>query len=114
MPIFIGYLFLTLNDKSINLFSIKKHKIIDYLISFLLFLAAALAYRYKEQLRGWKSLARIFITPMSVAGIYGFIGMPAFIVVNGTYSWGNAIRGNNDNRYGNCCCCFNYKSRVTA
>jgi hypothetical protein len=29
----------------------------------------------------------IVITPISVMGVYGFIAMPSFIAVNGTYPW---------------------------
>jgi hypothetical protein len=51
------------------------------------FLAAALAYRYRHRLTGWRSLAMLLITPMSVAGVYGFIAMPGWIAVNGDYGW---------------------------
>lgn len=52
-----------------------------------LFLAAALAYRLEHQLRGWRSLALLLLTPMSMSGIYGFIAMPSWIAVNGNYGW---------------------------
>lgn len=52
-----------------------------------IFLAAALAYRFDAQLQGWRSLCILLLTPMSVAGIYGFIAVPSWIVVNGNYSW---------------------------
>jgi len=52
-----------------------------------MFLAVALAYRFRASLTGWKSVAMFFLNPMAVAGMYGFIGIPAFIVVNGNYSW---------------------------
>jgi hypothetical protein len=51
------------------------------------FLASALAYRYRHRLQGWRSLAMLVITPMSVAGVYGFIAMPGWIAVNGDYGW---------------------------
>lgn len=52
-----------------------------------MFLAAALAYRYEHRLRGWRSLSLIFLTPMSLGGFYAFVSLPAWIVVNGRYSW---------------------------
>ncbi|WP_322083349.1 hypothetical protein [Burkholderia sp. BCC1972] len=51
------------------------------------FLAAAFAWRFRDTLQGWKALAMAFITPMSVAGIYAFIAMPAWIVANANYGW---------------------------
>ena len=51
------------------------------------FLAAAIAYRYREQLRGWKSISMLLITPLSVTAVYGFIAMPSWIAVNGNYPW---------------------------
>jgi hypothetical protein len=51
------------------------------------FLAAAIAYRYRTSLTGWKSLAMFVIMPISVMGVYGLIAMPSFIAVNGDYSW---------------------------
>jgi hypothetical protein len=51
------------------------------------FLAAALAYRYRESLRGWRSLSMFFITPLSVGAVYGFIALPSWVAVNGHYSW---------------------------
>jgi hypothetical protein len=51
------------------------------------FLAAALVYRLRDQLQGWRSLAAFFITPLSVAAAYGAIALPSFIVTNGDYPW---------------------------
>jgi hypothetical protein len=51
------------------------------------FLAAALAYRYRHLLQGWRSLAMLVVTPASVAGVYGFIAMPGWVAVNGDYGW---------------------------
>ncbi|WP_252189727.1 MULTISPECIES: hypothetical protein [unclassified Rhodococcus (in: high G+C Gram-positive bacteria)] len=51
------------------------------------FLAAAIAYRYRERLRGWKSVSMLLITPLSVTAVYGFIAMPSWIAVNGNYPW---------------------------
>lgn len=51
------------------------------------FLAAALAYRLRDSLRGWRGLAMLAITPASMGGVYGFIALPSFIAVNGDYNW---------------------------
>lgn len=51
------------------------------------FLAAALAHRLQHELRGWRGLAMLVITPASVGGVYGFIALPSWIVVNGDYNW---------------------------
>ena len=51
------------------------------------FLAAAIAYRLREQLRGWRGLAMFAITPAAMGAAYGFIALPSWIVVNGDYSW---------------------------
>lgn len=51
------------------------------------FLAAALAYRFQEFLRGWRSLLMLVITPMSVTTVYGAIALPSWIAVNGNYGW---------------------------
>lgn len=51
------------------------------------FLAASIAYRYRERLRGWKSIGMLVITPASVGAVYGFIALPSWIAVNGDYSW---------------------------
>jgi hypothetical protein len=52
-----------------------------------LFLAAALVYRYRAQLSGWKALLILILVPMCEGGNYGFTAMPAWIVVNGQYGW---------------------------
>ncbi|KXH64940.1 hypothetical protein CNYM01_04209 [Colletotrichum nymphaeae SA-01] len=51
------------------------------------FLATALAYRYRSYLVGWKVLTVLFLTPMSVGGIYGFICFPVWVAINGDYGW---------------------------
>ncbi|KAF4947487.1 hypothetical protein FSARC_13965 [Fusarium sarcochroum] len=51
------------------------------------FLATALAYRYRNLLTGWKVLAVLFLTPMSVGGVYGFICFPVWVAINGDYGW---------------------------
>jgi hypothetical protein len=51
------------------------------------FLAAAIAYRLRHELRGWRGLAMLVITPASMGGVYGFIALPSWIVVNGNYNW---------------------------
>jgi hypothetical protein len=40
-----------------------------------------------DQLQGWRSIGTFFITPLSVAAVYGAIGLPAMIVTNGDYPW---------------------------
>jgi hypothetical protein len=50
-------------------------------------LAGAIAYRFRHRLRGWGALAMVFVTPMSVTGIYGFIALPSWIATNGHYPW---------------------------
>lgn len=51
------------------------------------FLAAAIAYRYRDKMRGWRSLGMLFITPMSVGAVYGFIALPSWIAVNANLPW---------------------------
>ena len=51
------------------------------------FLAAAIAYRLRDQLRGWRGMLMILITPASMGAVYGFIALPSFIAVNGDYNW---------------------------
>ncbi|WP_210717276.1 hypothetical protein [Amycolatopsis acididurans] len=51
------------------------------------FLAAALAYRFQDFLRGWRSLLMLVITPLSVTTVYGAIALPSWIAVNGNYPW---------------------------
>ena len=50
-------------------------------------LCASVAYRYRDLLRGWRALAMFVISPICLMGVYGFIAMPSFIVVNGDYPW---------------------------
>jgi hypothetical protein len=52
-----------------------------------LFLATALAYRYRAQLSSWKALLILLLVPMCEGANYGFTAMPAWIVVNGQYGW---------------------------
>lgn len=52
-----------------------------------LFLPAALAHRFNGSLRGWRSLAVLVLTPLAYQAFIGFAAMPAFIVINGDYSW---------------------------
>ena len=51
------------------------------------FLAAAIAVRYKKFLQGWKALLMFIITPLSMTTCYGSIALPSWIVVNGAYSY---------------------------
>lgn len=51
------------------------------------FLAAALAYRLRDQLQGWRSLLMLLITPLSVALVYGAIALPSWIAVNSDLPW---------------------------
>ena len=51
------------------------------------FLAAALAYRLRDQLQGWRSLLMLLITPLSVSAVYGAIALPSWIAVNSDYPW---------------------------
>lgn len=51
------------------------------------FLAAAIAYRLRNELRGWRGVAMFAITPASMGGVYGAIALPSWIVVNGQYNW---------------------------
>lgn len=51
------------------------------------FLAAALAYRYRDRLQGVKSLAMLVITPLCVGTAYGAVALPSWIAVNGDYYW---------------------------
>lgn len=52
-----------------------------------LFLAAALAYRYRKFLTGWKVLLVYPLTPFAYMAVHGFVGMPADTVINGDYPW---------------------------
>ncbi|KAI8935838.1 hypothetical protein NX059_007355 [Plenodomus lindquistii] len=51
------------------------------------FLATALAYRCRHFLTGFRSLAVLLLTPMSVGAVYGFIAFPAWVAVNGDFGW---------------------------
>ncbi|KAK2757131.1 putative membrane protein [Colletotrichum kahawae] len=51
------------------------------------FLATALAYRYRSVLVGWKVVGVLFLTPMSVGAIYGFICFPVWVAINGDWGW---------------------------
>ncbi|WP_216892278.1 hypothetical protein [Nocardia alni] len=51
------------------------------------FLAAALAYRFRSALHGWRSLLMFIITPLSVTTVYGAIALPSWIAVNRDYPW---------------------------
>ncbi|KAJ8117654.1 hypothetical protein OPT61_g1201 [Boeremia exigua] len=51
------------------------------------FLATALAFRFRHHLVGYRSLAVLLLTPMSVGGIYGFIAFPAWVAINGDFGW---------------------------
>ncbi|KAI8220358.1 hypothetical protein K4K54_008653 [Colletotrichum sp. SAR 10_86] len=51
------------------------------------FLATALAYRYRSLLVGWKVVGVMFLTPMSVGPIYGFICFPVWVAINGDCGW---------------------------
>ncbi|KAI8255633.1 hypothetical protein K4K56_007815 [Colletotrichum sp. SAR 10_98] len=51
------------------------------------FLATALAYRYRPLLVGWKVVGVMFLTPMSVGAIYGFICFPVWVAINGDCGW---------------------------
>ena len=52
-----------------------------------IFLAASIAYRLRHELTGWRGLAMFAITPASMGAVYGFIALPAWIVVNSDYGW---------------------------
>jgi len=51
------------------------------------FLAAAVAFRARGYLLGWKVLFVVFSTPMSVAGTYGAIALPCWFAVNGDFGY---------------------------
>jgi len=44
-------------------------------------------YRFEEHLQGWKSIAVFFLAPLAYMASFGFVCLPATIVVNGSYSW---------------------------
>lgn len=52
-----------------------------------LFLASAIAYRYRTQFSGWKALPILFLVPMCEGAFYGFTAMPVWIVANGQFGW---------------------------
>ncbi|POS76277.1 hypothetical protein DHEL01_v205331 [Diaporthe helianthi] len=51
------------------------------------FLATALAHRWRHWLTGFRSLAVLLLTPMSAGAIYGFIAFPAWVAINGDCGW---------------------------
>ncbi|KAM0433796.1 hypothetical protein ACHAQK_009018 [Fusarium lateritium] len=51
------------------------------------FLATALAYRYRNLLVGWRVLGVMFLTPMSVGAVYGCICFPVWVAINGDWGW---------------------------
>lgn len=52
-----------------------------------MFISAALTFRLKEYLKGWRAMLAILITPTVYLGSFSFAGMPAAIVVNGQFPW---------------------------
>lgn len=50
-------------------------------------LAAAIAWRFAEKLKGPRALVMLIVTPASVPAVYGAIALPAWIATNGDYSW---------------------------
>jgi hypothetical protein len=50
-------------------------------------LAASIAHRFRNELRGAKALCMIVVTPMSVTAVYGFIALPSWIATNSDYPW---------------------------
>lgn len=51
------------------------------------FLATAIAYRWRHLLVGFQSLAVLLLTPISVGAVYGLIAFPAWVAVNGNWGW---------------------------
>jgi hypothetical protein len=51
------------------------------------FLASALAWRFKGELEGWKGILMFVLTPTAFLAVFGFAAMPASIVILGNYSW---------------------------
>lgn len=49
------------------------------------FFGAALAYRFRDSLQGWRGLAMFVITPTAMFAVYALIAMPSFIAVNAPY-----------------------------
>lgn len=52
-----------------------------------LFLPAAIAFRYRESLRGPGALVMFFVTPAAFMAFYGFCSWPTFCVINGHFPW---------------------------
>jgi hypothetical protein len=52
-----------------------------------IFLGAALAWRFRESLQGWKGIAMFALMPLAFLGVFGFTAMPASIVINGDFPW---------------------------
>lgn len=52
-----------------------------------MFAASALLYRYRAHLRGVRALAPFAVIPTVYLAMFGFVAMPATIVVNGRFSW---------------------------
>jgi hypothetical protein len=50
-------------------------------------LAASIAYRLRDRMRGFAALSMVLLTPMSVTGVYGLIALPSWIAVNADYPW---------------------------
>ncbi|KPH81411.1 hypothetical protein [Bosea vaviloviae] len=51
------------------------------------FFASALAWRFKDDLKGWRGLLMFALTPTAFLAVFGFAVMPASIVILGNYSW---------------------------
>lgn len=56
-----------------------------------LFLSTALAYLYREHLKGWLSILMFAITPLCYFAVHGLVGIPTLIVSNGNDSWSAGI-----------------------
>ncbi len=51
------------------------------------FLAAAIAVRFKKFLQGWKAPLMFIISPISMTVSYAAVALPSWIAVNGAYSY---------------------------
>ena len=51
------------------------------------FLASALAWRFRDGLKGLKGTFMFMLTPAAFLAVFGFAAMPASIVILGDYSW---------------------------
>jgi hypothetical protein len=51
------------------------------------FLAAAIAVRFKTFLQGWKAPLMFIVSPISMTVSYAAVALPSWIVVNGAYSY---------------------------